>query len=158
MHRLHPYSLWLGNSGDVTNLRGVLDQGVRALVDLALNEPVPQLTRDVMYCRFPLVDGAGNNPWQLVTAIDMVTSLLRLEVPTLVFCSGGVSRAPAIAAAALNLYTGKTPDECLRVIAGTVSHDVNPGFWNDVVAICRSRRPSRSDPQIPMLTGGSLIP
>jgi protein-tyrosine phosphatase len=154
MQRLEPYSLWLGNTGDVGNLRGVLDQGIRALVDLALNEPIPQLTRDLLYCRFPLVDGAGNNPWLLVTAIDTVANLMKLDVPTLVFCSGGVSRAPAIVAAALNLFTGKPPDECLRVIAGSVSHDVNPGFWNDIAAICRSRRPSRSDPQIPMLAGG----
>ena len=145
MHRLEQHALWLGNAGDVGDIRRVLDLGIRALVDLALNEPVPQLPRDILYCRFPLVDGAGNDPWMLVSAIDMVASLLKLELPTLVFCSAGLSRAPAIVAAALSATTATPPDECLKMIAASVSHDMNPGFWSDVVAVCRSRQ-QRSAP------------
>lgn len=139
MHRVESYAIWLGNAGDVVDIRRVLDAGIRAMVDLALNEPIPQFPRDMMYCRFPLVDGAGNEPWMLVSAIDMVGMLLRLEVPTLVLCSAGLSRSPAIVAAALSAIEGQTPEEFLRRVANSVSHDVSPGFWNDVVAVCRSK-------------------
>lgn len=139
MHLVEPYALWLGNAGDVADIRQVLDLGIRAMVDLALNEPIPQVSRDLMYCRFPLVDGAGNEPWMLVSAIDMVGMLLRLEVPTFVLCSAGLSRSPAIVAAALSFIEGQTPEQCLLRVTNSVSHDVSPGFWNDVIAVCRSK-------------------
>ena len=121
-------------------MRHLLNLGVRGIVDLALNEPVPQLPRDILYCRFPLVDGAGNDPWMLVSAIDMVANLLKLQLPTLVFCSAGLSRAPAITAAALSSFSATAPEECLKRISSLVTHDVNPGFWNDVMSVCRARQ------------------
>ena len=138
MHRLEPRNLWLGHAGDLADIRGVLDAGICAIVDLAVNEPVPKLTRDIAYCRFPLVDGAGNEPWLLLSAIKTVISFLKLEVPTLVACSGGLSRGPAIVAAALSSITREPPEDCLRQISEAVAHDVNPGFWNEVVGVCRS--------------------
>ncbi len=61
------------------------------------------VTRDLVYCRFPLVDGAGNDARILKMAVHTVAELLRKEVKTLVFCSAGMSRAPSIAAAALTV-------------------------------------------------------
>jgi hypothetical protein len=49
---LQPYELWIGNVGDLADIRGPIDAGVRAVVDLALNERPQQLPRDMMYCRF----------------------------------------------------------------------------------------------------------
>jgi hypothetical protein len=138
MHRLEPYNLWLGHAGDLANVRGVLDAGICVIVDLAVNEPVPKLTRDISYCRFPLVDGAGNDPWLLLSAIKTVAGFLKLEVPTLVSCSGGLSRGPAIVAAALSTITPETPENCLRQVSHSVSHDVSAGFWNEVVGVCRT--------------------
>jgi len=138
MHRLESRNLWLGHVGDLANVRIVLNAGICAIVDLALNEPVPKLPRDIVYCRFPLVDGAGNDPWILLSAIKMVAGFLKLEVPTLVTCSAGLSRSPAIAAAALSSITRHSPEDCLRQISEAVAHDVNPGFWNEVVGVCRS--------------------
>jgi hypothetical protein len=62
MREIIPRRLWLGNASDVRDLRRIHDLGVAAIVDLALEESVPQLTRDLIYCRFPLVDGSGNSP------------------------------------------------------------------------------------------------
>ena len=138
MHRLEPHHLWLGHAGDLASVRAILDAGVCAVVDLALNEPVPQLPRDMVYCRFPLVDGTGNDPWILLSAIRTTASLLKLAVPTLVCCSAGLSRGPAIVAAALSTVTHKTPEVCLRQVSTSVAHDVSPGFWNEVVGVCHS--------------------
>jgi len=138
MHRLEPYHLWLGHAGDLAGVRNILDAGICAVVDLALNEPSPQLPRDMVYCRFPLVDGVGNDPWILLSAIRTTASLLKLEVPALVCCSAGLSRGPAVVAAALSTITRQTPEDCLRQVSRLVSHDVSPGFWNEVVEVCRS--------------------
>jgi hypothetical protein len=138
MHRLEPYHLWLGHAGDLAHVRIVLDEGICALVDLASNEPVPKLPRDIAYCRFPLVDGAGNEPWLLLSAIKTVAGFVKLEVPTLVSCSAGLSRGPAIVAAALSSITAQSPEDCLRQVSSSVAHDVSPGFWNEVAGVCRS--------------------
>jgi protein-tyrosine phosphatase len=138
MHRLDPHHLWLGHAGDLAGVGSILDAGICAVVDLALNEPAPHLPRDMVYCRFPLVDGTGNDPWILLSAIRTVASLLTLGVPTLVCCSAGSSRGPAVVAAALSTVTRRTPEDCLRQVSKSVSHDVSPGFWNEVVGVCHS--------------------
>lgn len=70
MRRIESHSLWLGSVVDAWDLRQVLNAGVQAIVDLAANESPLQLTRDLIYCRFPLVDGVGNDPVLLRLAID----------------------------------------------------------------------------------------
>ena len=138
MHRLEPYHLWLGHAGDLAGVRNILDAGICAVVDLAVNEPAPRLPRDLVYCRFPLVDGTGNEPWILLSAIRMTAAFLKLDVPTLVCCSAGLSRGPAIVAAALSIVAHKTPEDSLRQVSQSVSHDVSAGFWNEVVGVCHS--------------------
>ncbi|HEY2249674.1 MAG TPA: dual specificity protein phosphatase, partial [Planctomycetaceae bacterium] len=140
MRRLEPYELWIGNIADLADLRGAIDAGARAVVDLALNEKPPQLPRDMVYCRFPLVDSAGNDPWILASAIDTVANLIKSSVPLLVCCSAGLSRSPAIVAAALSRIEMRRPEDCLKGIAKTVPHDVSPGLWHEIFEICRSKQ------------------
>lgn len=54
--------LWIGNALDARDVSGVLRLGIEAVVDLAIEEPPIQYPRDLVYCRFPLVDGAENSP------------------------------------------------------------------------------------------------
>ena len=65
MRRVPGYSLWLGHAGDVRDLRCLLTTGIIAVVDLAIQEAPAPLTRELVYCRFPLVNGPGNPPWLL---------------------------------------------------------------------------------------------
>jgi len=132
MRQLSPHPLWLGHVGSARDLRVVLDVGIAALVDLAAAEPPPPLTRDLVYCRFPLVDGPDNAPWLLRLAVDTTVALLRAGTPTLVFCGAGLSRSPAVAAAAVALVSGRPPDDCLADLAETGPHDVAPGFWQSL--------------------------
>ena len=140
MHQIAPYRLWLGHIGDARDLRAVLSHEIAAVIDLALNEPPLILSRELTYCRFPLVDGAGNPPWLLRAAIQMTAGLLRSDVPALVVCSMGMSRSPAIGAAALSLFTTQPPEECLAVALRSRPADVSPGLWRDVVAVLTNEK------------------
>jgi hypothetical protein len=134
MRQVEGYPLWIGTARDARDLKGVLGAGIEAIVDLAaMCEPV-QPTRELVYLRFPLVDGADNPPWQITAAVQAVTGLVSLGVPTLVACDGGMSRAPVIAAAALWFRTPlKTSlDEVLEKLALAGPCDVQPRLWADV--------------------------
>src|SRR3954470_4304935 len=101
--------------GDARDLSGLLSAGITAVVDLALNEaPVP-LARELVYCRFPLIDGGGNPRWLLRTAVEAVAGFLRAGVPTLVYCGACMSRTPSVAGAAIALVRGCPPAEGLAL-------------------------------------------
>ncbi len=133
MREITPQQLWLGHALDVRDIRRLHDVGVRAVVDLAYEEPCAQLSRDVLYCRFPLMDGADNSPQLLVTAIATTCSLIRGEIPTLVACGAGMSRSPSILAVALAIVRGKPPEDCLRELTDGQPCDIAPRLWADVV-------------------------
>ncbi len=135
MREIIPQRLWLGNALD-REPRRLYDLGIAALVDLALEELPAQMTRDMMYCRFPLVDGAGNSPAVLATAIETTASLIRKQVPLLVTCAAGMSRSPAIIAAALTIVRDDSPDECLQRLVAGQPHDVSPSLWADAKTVC----------------------
>ncbi len=97
--------------------------------------------RGLIVCRFPIVDGGGNRPELLGLAIDTVASLIAAEVPTLVCCSAGMSRSPAVAALALATVGGEPPADCLKRIGLHHPHDVAPQLWADLLdAWPRTRR------------------
>ena len=139
MRPIPPYSLWLGHVGDARDLRAILSAGIAAFVDLALNEPPVAVTRELVYCRFPLLDGADNPPWLLRAAVETTAALLRANVATLVFCSAGLSRTPAIAACALARVNSRSPEECLAEIARAGKCDVSTTLWREVVAAMGER-------------------
>ena len=133
MFQVPDYNLWLGNGGDVRNPRQVLDAGIAALVELGAEEPIVAMPRDLIYCRFPLVDGPGNATDLLRLSIQTIVVLLRANVPTLIYCNAGISRSPAIAAAALALVLQKKPEETLRRLADLHPLDVTPALWHEVI-------------------------
>jgi len=132
MREIIPQKLWLGDAMDARNLVRLHDIGIVAVVDLAREELPPQVTRDMTYCRFPLIDGAGNAPELVSAAIETISSLIRKQVTTLVSCGGGMSRSPTIVAAALAIVRIDSPDNCLQQIIDGHPHDVSPPLWADV--------------------------
>lgn len=135
MREVVPSRLWVGNAVDARSPRAIHEAGIQAVVDLAIEEPIAQLTRDLLYCRIPIHDGAENSPLNLSIAIEALVSLLKKEVPTLVACSAGMSRAPSLAAAALALVRQQSPDEALESIISGNPHEVSPALWRDVKRI-----------------------
>jgi protein-tyrosine phosphatase len=107
----------------------VLDAGILAVVTVALSEPPPSLPQEIVYCRFPLVDGADNPEWLLRAAVETVAGLLRSGTPTLVHCSAGISRSPAVGAAALALAIGCSFAEGLLAVMQSGPADISPGLW-----------------------------
>lgn len=132
MREAVPGRLWLGTALDARDLRRLYDLHVAAVVDLALEEPPAQLGREIVYCRLPLLDGAGNSKWMLSAAIEVVARLLHESVPTLVACSGGMSRSPAIVAAVLARERGISADDCLLQLVVGQPHDVSPSLWHEI--------------------------
>lgn len=86
-----------------------------------------------MVLRIPLIDGAGNTAVALRLAVDAVGLLVRQQVPTLVACSAGMSRSPAIVAAALAMVLRRPPEDTLAMITREGPHDVSPGLWGDLL-------------------------
>jgi len=146
MRQIAQQLLWLGNAGDARDASRLIDSGIEALVDLAVEEPPPRLPRQIAYCRFPLTDGAGNPPGLLATAVFATACLIRHRVPTLVCCGSGMSRSPAIVAVALAVVRGDSPEDALRQIVAGCPHDVSPLLWSDVVNAYRRR----SEPERPV--------
>src|SRR5262245_57128532 len=112
MRTVQPH-LYLGNALDARDLRRLHELEIAAVIDLALEEPPAQLSRELVYCRFPLIDGGGNPAWLIRAAMETTLRLLNQSVPTLVACSGGMSRSPSIVAAVLSIAQGREPAECL---------------------------------------------
>ncbi|REK15795.1 MAG: protein phosphatase [Planctomycetota bacterium] len=136
-----PRRLWLGNAADARDVVGVLNKGIGAIVDLAMEEPPAQFPRDVVYCRFPLVDGAGNRPELVRAAVDVTASFIQSGLATLVACGGGMSRSPTIAAAALAKIEGRSLDDGLREVTGGAVHDVSTSLWAEIKSIVQCEPP-----------------
>jgi ribosomal-protein-alanine N-acetyltransferase len=134
MRLISPHRLWLGHVGDAADVRAVREAGIAAMIDLAVNEAPARVSRETVYCRFPLTDGGGNERPVLRAAIETAAGFIRSGTPTLIFCSAGMSRTPAVAAAAVAVATGRPPGECLAEIAQLGSADVSPRLWAEVLA------------------------
>ncbi|MBL4883737.1 MAG: dual specificity protein phosphatase family protein [Planctomycetaceae bacterium] len=125
-------SLWIGNAFGARNLTGVYELEIEAIVDLAIEEPPVSLSRDLVYCRIPIVDGAGNSTGRIRFAVDSVIKLITLGIPTLVACSAGLSRSPAIVAASLAVHENIDIRKSLANITESGPCDVHPGLLLDI--------------------------
>ena len=132
MRRIPEFSLWLGHAGDVRDIPGLFAAGIDAVVDLAIHEAPAPVTRDLVYCRFPVVDGSGNPPWLLRAAVETVTELLRSDVPTLVGCGACLSRSPCIAGAAISRIRRCPFEKGLAIALGSAPADVSPALLAEV--------------------------
>jgi hypothetical protein len=124
--------LLIGNAMDARDLRGLHDNSIDAVVDLAINESPAQLSHDMIYCRIPIIDGDGNRSGLIETAILCLLTLIGNRIRTMVACSAGMSRSPAFAAVTLALLTKRSPDDCLAEITSRVPHDVSPVLWSQL--------------------------
>ena len=149
MRRVGEYPLWVGNARDARDIGAVLDAGIEAVVDLAVDEPPVVPTRKLVYLRFPLVDGGGNPPWLLWAAVHALTVLVHGRVPTLVACGGGMSRSLAVTAAAV-MRTRPPPgkwEEVLALVRGEGPADLHPELWESVRRHAMTMTPVRYEPR-----------
>lgn len=135
MRRIDGFSLWIGTARDARDIKLVLDKGIEAIIDLALEERPISPTREVVYLRFPLLDGVGNPPWLFRTALNALEKLMKCGVQTLVACSMGMSRSPALVAVAIAQSMNIEPAEALVSLGNEGRYDVSPGLWQELLAI-----------------------
>jgi protein-tyrosine phosphatase len=140
VNQLTPYPLWLGHAREGDDFRKLFDAGIQALVEVAAEERPSQPPRDLIYARFPILDGLGNDRNLLDLAISLVANLLERRVSTLVCCATGLSRSPAIVAGTLALVYQESPEECLQRVVAAHPSDVSPGLWSEVKAFIDSTR------------------
>jgi protein-tyrosine phosphatase len=98
------------------------------------------LRRSAIYCDFPTADEVQHDPLVLDVAIRTVASFVKREIRTLVYCREGMSRSPAVVAAALSIVQGGSPEENLRKIAAGQPHDVSPHLWDAVLKSSSRKR------------------
>jgi protein-tyrosine phosphatase len=132
MNQISPHRLWIGHAGDGRDYRRLLDVGIEAVVQLAIEEPPLQPPRELIYMRFPLRDGADNLDGLLDLAVRVVAALVRQRVCTLVCCGAGMSRAPAVSAFAIGLFTGEPAEEILKRVLTARPGDVSPALWDQL--------------------------
>ena len=135
MLQLPGTGLWLGNLSDLRDIPQMLAHGITAIIDLAIEEPIPRMPRTTNYCRFVMTDDGENDPANIRAAILTTASFLSGGHMTAVCCNAGLSRSPCIAAASVSCHTGRTPAVCLESIAVLKTLDVNPALWNQVLRV-----------------------
>jgi hypothetical protein len=147
MNQILAFPLWFGHARHGRDFRQVFETGIKAILYLAAEEELPQPPRDLISCHFPLLDGTGNDPHAVLLAVNTTATLLRLHVPTLLCCSAGMSRSPAIAAAGLAcVHPEQSAEEWLTRVVHTHPSDVSPGLWADVTS-CLQKPVSLSQPR-----------
>ena len=144
MYEVVPAKVWLGHAGDLRDPAVLERCGIKALIHVALEELLPALGRELLYCHFPLVDGAGSPRHLVAVCLDTTATFVRAGIPTLVCCSAGMSRSPSIVAGALAMVDGGDPNASLKRVISNHPHDVSPAFWDIVVNIVQTRH-ARSD-------------
>jgi hypothetical protein len=138
MNQIKPYPLWVGYAGNGRVFREIFGRGIKIIVQLALEEPPLQPPRELIYFRFPLLDEDGNDPSLLHLAISCVAILMTRKTPTLVCSGAGMSRSPAIVAAALSRVEHVDVEVCLKRVTQFHPADLSPEFWEDVRQIMAS--------------------
>lgn len=132
MRTVPGFGLWIGNRGDVRLPGQARKAGIDAIVDLAVEEVPLPFHREGVLLRVPLCDGGGNSKELLVLAVTAVEGLVRSGLPTLVVCSAGLSRSPAVAAWACANVSGRSANEVLAEISRAGPTDVAPALWGEL--------------------------
>lgn len=137
MRQVGDHPLWIGTSRDARDMRAVVNAGIEAIVDLAIEEVPVQPSRELVYLRFPLLDGDGNDPVRLRVMLDGVVALVRGRVPTLVACGMGMSRSLAVAAVAFAAAHGWSLADVLKLTPGP--GDVSPPLLRELSLFAEGR-------------------
>ena len=142
MDQILPHRLWIGHAGNGNDLSLLHRVGIEVLVQVAIEEPPILPPRELVFLRYPMIDGTGNRPEIIDQAVRSVSFWIDRHVPILVCCSAGLSRSPSIVAAALSRSGHGTPESCLIRLETYRRIDVSPGLWSEVRASLVPRLPT----------------
>jgi atypical dual specificity phosphatase len=97
--------LFVGTAEDASDASTLRDHDIAVIVSLTHTGPVGDVPAEVTLVDVPMMDGPQNSPNAFETAVGEVLSRLDAGDVTLVHCSAGASRSPAVAGTALALHT-----------------------------------------------------
>lgn len=135
MIRIANTNIHLGTAADLRDIRSVLNAGVTAIIDLAIEEPLPTIPRVTNYCRFVITDDGENDPGIIQTAIQTAFGFLSNGQTIAICCNAGLNRSPAIAAAVVSKINQCEPADALKLVGKTKHIDVNPALWRQIVSL-----------------------
>jgi protein tyrosine/serine phosphatase len=122
-----PGTLWRGPRPDASDAQWLLDNGVRTIISLQLNDKrafekaaaAPQLSRSLPYFQVP-----GFNPFQVLSAAHLdehvalfLAIMQQAPKPIYVHCRAGVDRTGVVAAAYRVMIEGADPDQVIADMA-----------------------------------------
>jgi protein-tyrosine phosphatase len=135
MISVRPDKLWIGNARDARNVSLLHEHEINAVIDLAIEEAPAELPRELIYLRFPLLDGAGNEGVLLHSAIECIATLFsNVQLKVLVACSAGRSRSPALTAAAMAHVDGISLEDSICHLQNIAAFDISPALWIEILA------------------------
>jgi atypical dual specificity phosphatase len=97
-------NLFVGTTADATDESTLRAHDITVIVSLTASSPTENVSPEVTLVEVPMMDGPRNSREAFETAVDAVESRLAAGDRTLIHCSAGASRSPAVAAAALALH------------------------------------------------------
>ena len=131
MNQIMPYPLWIGHAGECRAFAEAFARDIKVVVQLALEEPPLQPPHELVYFRFPLLDGNGNDPTWFIS--PSLRGNLDARNANAGGCGAGMSRSPAIVAAALSMVEHAELEKCLERVTRMRPPTYRPAFWDDVV-------------------------
>ena len=76
-----------------------------------------------------MLDGEGNSPVLIRSAIELILSFVNVQTKTLVACSGGMSRSPLIASAVIAEVESIAFDDAIRRVTSSGPCDISPNLY-----------------------------
>lgn len=97
--------LFVGTAEDASDASTLRDHDIAVIVSLTHTGPGEDVPAEVTLVDIPMMDGPQNSRNAFETAVGEVLSRLDTGEVTLVHCSAGASRSPAVAATSLAIHT-----------------------------------------------------
>ncbi|WP_338739398.1 dual specificity protein phosphatase [Haloplanus salilacus] len=97
-------NLFVGTAADATDESTLRAHEIEVIVSLTATNHAGNVPAELTLVEVPMMDGPQNSQDAFETAVDAVVSQLAAGEKTLLHCSAGASRSPAVAAAALALH------------------------------------------------------
>lgn len=135
MRKINNFELWQGHAGDLRDIGKLSELGIKAVVEVADNEPSATLPRQFLRHRFPLSDDGENSEIYLSLAWETLLQLLKHRIPTIVVCSAGMSRSLLVIAASLSLIERIPFPEVLKELVREKRADISPALFHQIHAI-----------------------
>ena len=117
MQQVPQTQLWLGNAADLRDIPGLLNTGAEAIIDLAIEEPLPTLPRVINYCRFAITDDGEGAEAAITAALQTGAAFINANKILAVCCNAGINRSPTVAAAILALAKSESFESQLRLVS-----------------------------------------